>query len=169
MRWFSVLVAFGCWALSASALALPPVHGALDARLLAGLSNRQGAALGVDLWAGEGTFRLGGTVGVGAVSKDRRVTSRVFTPLGLSLGIMPRGHASGPTALFRGGVYAGAQKSGLIIGPFASSALGYRFSLGEEASFRLGVDFWAFFQHNGTDNERFRRGLFVGPYLGLGF
>jgi hypothetical protein len=169
MRWLAGLLAFGCWALSASALALPPVHGALDARMLVGLSNRQGAALGVDLWAGEGRFRLGGTVGVGAVSRDGRVTSRVFTPLGLSLGIMPSGSASGPTALLRGGIYAGAQKSGLIIGPFASSAVGYRFSLGEQASLRVGVDFWAFFQHNGKDAERFRRGLFLGPYLGLGF
>jgi hypothetical protein len=165
----AALCALGLWAIAASALALPPVHGAVDGRLLFGVSNRQGGSLGLDLWLGQRTFRLGGTVGVGAVSKDGRVTSRVFTPLGLSLGIMPRRDKSGPTALFRGGVYAGAQKSGLIWGPFASCALGYGFALGEGASLRFGLDTWAFFRHNGPGSQSYSRGLFLGPYFGLGF
>ena len=106
--------------------------------------------------------RVGGTFGVGALSQGDGASSRVFTPFGLSLGFMPRDDdKSGPTAILRGGGYAGAQKGGLVVGPFASCALGYRFGLGEGAHVRLGVDSWALFMHKG--------GLFLGPYFGLGF
>jgi hypothetical protein len=163
------LLALAFWAVAGPALAAPPLHGAVDGRALLGMSNRQGASLGVDLWLGSGPVRVGGTVSVGAVSKDERVTSRVFTPIGLSLALLPREDRSGPTGLLRGGAYAGAQKSGLIAGPFVSCAVGYRFALGEGASFRLGLDAWAFFGNNGPGREAFSRGLFLAPYLGLGF
>jgi hypothetical protein len=163
------LLALACWALAAPALAMPPLHGAVDGRALFGFSNRHGGSLGLDLWLGKGIFRFGATLGVGAVSKDEQVTSRVFTPLGLSAALLPREDSSGPTGVLRGGMYAGAQKSGLIVGPFASAAVGYRFALGEGASLRLGADLWALFMHNGSDAGAIKRGLFLGPYLGLGF
>jgi hypothetical protein len=163
------LLALAILPVASSALAAPPIHGAVDARALLGVSNRQGASLGLDLWLGSGVFRVGGTFGVGAVSKDERTTSRVFTPLGLSAAIVPREDVSGPTGVFRGGVYAGGQKSGLMAGPFLSCALGYRFALGEGASLRLGLDAWALFKNNGKGPQAFSRGLFLGPYLGLGF
>jgi hypothetical protein len=39
--------------------------------------------------------------------------------------------------------------------------VGYRLDLGEGASVRLGVDLWGLFMHES--------GLFLGPYVGLGF
>lgn len=144
-----------------AAAAQTQVHGAVDGRLLVGVTNRFGGSLGADLWLGAKALRVGGMFAVGALSKGGGASSRVFTPFGLSLGIMPREDRTGPTALLRGGLYAGAQKGGLIMGPWVGSALGYRVALGEGASVRFGADAWALF--------RYRGGLFLGPYIGLGF
>lgn len=157
----SLLALFAC---VRSAQAQDPprrLSGAIDARFLAGISNRHGGLLGVELWAGTRTLRLGGTFGVGAISKRGKISSRVYTPVGLSLGLLPRADKSGPTAVLRLGAYAGAEKEGLMVGPFASCALGYRSALGEGASVRFGLDAWALFMNEGS--------LFLGPYLGLGF
>jgi hypothetical protein len=158
---FGIALLVACLGFASGARAVPRVYGAVDGRYLVGVSNRHGGAIGLDLWFGMRSFRLGGSFGVGALSKNREASSRVFTPLGLSMGIMPGADRSGPTALLRLGGYAGAQKSGLIYGPFASCALGYGFALGEGASVRLGVDGWLLMLHQG--------GVFVGPYFGLGF
>jgi hypothetical protein len=153
---------FVCFAVLSSAHAAPRLSGAVDGRMLIGVTGRYGGALGLDLWAGSSVVRVGGTFGVGALSKSDDASSRVFTPFGLSLGFMPRDDdRSGPSAVLRGGGYAGAQKGGLLLGPFASVALGYRFALGEGASVRVGVDAWTLFLNHG--------GLFLGPYFGLGF
>ena len=159
---FFIALFFLCFGLASSAQAAPHLHGAVDGRGLIGVSGRYGGSLGLDLWGGSGVVRVGGTFGVGALSAGDGASSRVFTPFGLSLGLMPRDDTrSGPTAILRGGGYAGAQKGGLVVGPLASCALGYRFALGEGAHVRLGVDAWALFMHHG--------GLFIGPDLGLGF
>ena len=162
-RGFGVIALLvACLGFQGSAQAAPGLHGAVDGRMLIGVTGRYGGALSLDLWALEGVVRIGGAFGVGALSKSDSASSRVFTPFGLSLGVMPRDDdKSGPTAVFRGGGYAGAEKGGLVIGPFASVALGYRIALGEGANLRLGVDGWAVFMNHG--------GLFLGPYLGLGF
>lgn len=139
----------------------PRLSGAVDARGWIGFEQRHGASLGVDLWGLSGPLRVGGTFGVGALSQHGRVSSRVYTPAGLSLALVPPDDRSGLNLVVRGGVYAGAKKGGLIAGPFASGALGYRLALGEGASLRLGVDFWALFQHDTA--------LLLGPYVGLGF
>jgi hypothetical protein len=164
-----LLFTLALWSITSLALAAPELHGAVDGRMLLGITNRYGGSLGVDLWAGSGRLRLGGTIGVGAVSKDDATSSRVFSPLGLSAALMPREGASGPTLVLRGGVYAGAQKSGLILGPFMSCALGFRKDLGEGASVRVGVDFWGLFMNNGGGADEHKRGILIGPYVGLGF
>jgi hypothetical protein len=97
---------------SSAARAEPKLTGAVDARGLVGIDKRYGGALALDLWAGSGLFRVGGTFGVGALSKSDDASSRVFTPFGLSLGIMPRDGQAGPTAVLRGGGYAGARRAG---------------------------------------------------------
>ena len=141
--------------------AAPKLEGAVDGRLLLGVDGRYGGGLDADLWVRTGVLRVGGSFGVGALSKSDRATSRVFTPLALSLGLMPRDARSGPSAILRLGAYAGADKGGLMGGPYVAAALGYRVALGEGASVRLGVDAWALLLHDG--------GLFFGPYVGLGF
>jgi hypothetical protein len=163
------LLALAIWSVSSIALAAPSLHGAVDGRMLFGVTNRYGGSLSLDLWGGSGLFRLGGMVGVGAVSKDEATTSRVFSPLGLSMALLPGSGSVGGSVIVRGGAYAGAQKSGLILGPFVSCALGLRFDLGEGASVRLGVDVWGLFKNNGGGSDQHKRGLSLGPYVGLGF
>jgi hypothetical protein len=160
-RLAGLLAVLGALLVPGSADAAPKLAGAVDGRLSVGVDGRYGGALGVDLWAGAGLFRLGGSFGVGALSEGAGATSRVFTPFALSLGLLPRADQSGLTAALRLGGYAGADKGGLLAGPFASVALGYGIDLGEGASVRFGVDGWALFLNDG--------GLFFGPYVGLGF
>ena len=114
-----------------------------------------------DLWYDAGLLKLGGAFAVGAVSEGSDVSSRVLTPVGLSLALQPKRDHSGPTAVARGGIAAGAKKGGFALSPWASCALGYRFALGEGASVRLGIDTWVLFGDG--------KGLFVAPYVGLGF
>jgi hypothetical protein len=150
------------WLSAGPARADSTVHGAVDARGLIETSGRFGGAINADLWWGEGLLRAGLTAGVGAVSNRSGASSRVFTPVGLSLGIAPRAQdASGPLATLRLGVAPGAQKGGFVVAGWAGCALGYRFALGEGASVRLGADAWFLIGKQG--------GVFFGPFLGLGF
>lgn len=144
-----------------AAAAGPDVHGAIDARPLIGFSQRYGGALGVDVWWGSGVLRAGVGLAVGALSSNERASSRVFTPVGLSLDLSVPAAASSPFATLRVGALPGAEKGGLYLGGWGSCALGYRISLGEGASVRLGADAWYLMGPRG--------GLFVGPFVGLGF
>ncbi|MFT3928361.1 MAG: hypothetical protein QM778_37885 [Myxococcales bacterium] len=147
---------------STSAQAQPLVHGAVDGRALIETSGRYGGAITADLWWGKALLKAGLAAGVGAVSNRRDASSRVFTPLGLSLSLAPKApDTSGPLATLRLGFAPGAQKGGFVVAGWASCALGYRFSLGEGASLRLGADAWFLIGKQG--------GVFFGPFLGLGF
>jgi hypothetical protein len=157
----ALLVVLIAWSLAAPARSAPPLHGAVDGRGLIALSQRYGGALSADLWWGEGVLKAGLGVAVGALSGHDDASSRVFTPLGLSLALGPRGEGSGPLATLRAGLLPGAEKGGLMLGGWASCAIGYRFALGEGASLRLGADGWLLLGEHG--------GLFWGPFLGLGF
>lgn len=148
-------------------LVLAPQHvaaelsGAVDGRALIGIDGRYGGALSLDLWATRGMFRPGAAFAIGALSRHDSASSRVFTPLSLSLAFVPGGDASGLVAIVRVGGYAGAQKGGLIGGGFASGSLGYGLALGEGASLRLAAEAWGLIGQHG--------GIFFGPTLGLGF
>jgi len=155
----SMLAAF--WFFSSQAHAAPPIGGAVDGRVLIGVRSRYGGALTTDLWYGAGQLKIGGAFAVGALSQGSGYSSRVLTPVGLSLAFTPPRDVSGPTAIARGGIAVGAEKGGFAVGPWASCALGYGFALGEGASFRLGADVWALFGDG--------QGIFIAPYLGLGF
>ncbi len=152
-----------CWLSvpSTVAYAAPPIVGAAEGRVLFSASSRYGGALSTDLWYDAGFLKLGGAFAVGAISEGAGKSSRVLTPVGLSLALLPAQDQSGPTALARGGVAAGAKKGGFTAGPWASCALGYRFALGEGASVRVGADMWILFGDGS--------GLFFAPYAGLGF
>jgi hypothetical protein len=125
-------------------------------------AGRYGGAVNADVWWGKGLVKVGVTAGVGAVSNRSDASSRVFTPLGLSLGLAPRAQdVSGPIATLRLGFAPGAQKGGFVVAGWAGCALGYRFAMGEGASVRLGADAWFLIGKQG--------GVFFGPFLGLGF
>jgi hypothetical protein len=154
----------------ASALALAALEpaaahaelaGAVDGRALIGLDGRDGGALSVDLWGTRSMFRPGASFGIGALSKNGHASSRVFTPLALSLGFFPRGEASGFMAVARAGGYAGAEKGGFIGGAFFSGMLGFELSLGEGANIHLAAEAVGLVGQHG--------GIFLGPTLGLGF
>lgn len=137
------------------------LSGAVDARPLLGITGRYGGAALVDLWGMRGRMRVGGALGLGALSAGDGASSRVLTPLALSLALAPAGEASGFVATLRLGGYAGAQKGGFTGGGYGSCALGYGFSLGEGASVRLAAEISGLLGARG--------GVFVGPALGLGF
>jgi hypothetical protein len=137
------------------------LSGGVDARALIGLDDRHGGALSVDLWATRGMFRPGGFFGIGALSANDDKSSRVLTPLALSLSFLPAGEGSGLVVIARAGGYAGAQKGGLIGGGFASGTVGFGFALGEGAQVRLAAEVWGLIGEHG--------GVFFGPNLGLGF
>jgi hypothetical protein len=115
----------------------------------------------IDVWAMRSWLRVGGATGLGALSANDKASSRVLTPLALSLAVIPDRDAAGFVGVLRAGGYGGGQKSGLIGGAFFSGTLGYGFALGEGASIRLAAELWALVGSHG--------GLFVGPTVGLGF
>lgn len=147
---------------AAPARATPPMHGAVDARGLLQLEGPYGGALTADLWWGRGWLRGGAAAGVGALSAAGKQSSRVVTPVGLSLSLAsPDDTRSGPTIALRAGVAPGAEKGGFAMGFWGSCAPGFRFALGEGASLRLGGEVWLLTGLSGT--------VFLGPFLGLGF
>lgn len=147
--------------LAAPAHAAPAIGGAADARLLIGLDGRYGAALSADLWYAPTRLKIGGAFAAAAISSGDGLSSRIVTPVGLSLACEPARDLPGLTLAGRFGVAPGARKGGFMWGAWTSAAIGYRFALGEGASVRLGADLWGLFGNGG--------GLFIAPYVGLGF
>jgi hypothetical protein len=135
--------------------------GGVDARPLIGVDGRYGGAVLAELWAMRGTLRVGGAVGLGALSGNDDASSRVLTPFALSLALMPSGEQSGFVGIARLGGYVGAEQGGFIGGGFGSCAAGYGFSLGEGASLRVLADVWGVIGKRGS--------VFFGPAVGLGF
>jgi hypothetical protein len=154
---FAVLCAW----LASAAPARAELSGAIDGRPLLSLDQRYGGAVMIDVWATRSWLRVGAATGLGALSGNDEASSRVLTPLALSLAIIPSHDASGFVGVIRGGGYGGGQKSGLIGGAFFSGTLGYGFGLGEGASIRVAAELWGLIGSHG--------GLMVGPTLGLGF
>jgi hypothetical protein len=148
-------------ALAVGAPARAELSGGVDGRMLFDFDGRYGGALLADLWGTRSVVRPGASFGIAALSKSADASSRVLTPLALSLAVVPSGDASGFVGVVRLGGYAGAEKSGFIVGGFGSCALGYGIALGEGASVRVAADLWGLIGRRG--------GLFVGPSIGLGF
>ncbi|MET0341602.1 MAG: hypothetical protein ABW252_11425 [Polyangiales bacterium] len=153
----ALIALLGCGASAARA----DVSGALDARALIGVDHRHGGAAMVDAWGGDGWFRYGGALGIGALSGHREKSSRVLAPMAISLAIVPPGERSGFSSVLRLGGYAGGEQGGFVGGGFVGCALGYAVGLGEGASVRVSADAWGLLGPRG--------GFFVGPALGFGF
>jgi hypothetical protein len=137
------------------------LSGATDGRALLGVDGRYGGALMIDLWGLRGKWRPGAAFGLGALSENDSASSRLFSPLALSMAFVPWPDGSSPFVVGRVGGYLGAEKGGFIGGLYAGGALGYGIGLGEGATVRLGVDLWGLIGERG--------GFFLGPAVGLGF
>jgi hypothetical protein len=155
------LFALVCAWLAGAAPARAEPSGSIDGRPLISFDQRYGGAVMIDVWATRSWLRVGAATGIGALSGNDDASSRVLTPLALSLALIPHDDASGFVGIVRGGGYGGGQKSGLIGGAFVSGTLGYGFGLGEGASIRVAAELWGLIGSHG--------GLLVGPTLGLGF
>jgi len=166
-----------CAVILASALTLvvparaDELTGAVAGQMLIGFEQRYGALAVVDVWAPLGLFRIGGATGIGALSDNDEASSRVFTPVALSLALMPERTRSGPFGVVRAGGYGGAEKAGFIGGVVVTGTAGYGFALGEEATLRVALDFLALIGVKpGSDGRSDDHGgVFVGPSLGFGF
>src|SRR5690349_19409378 len=109
-----VLILAAALAVPAAARAEDPSGAATASALIAG--DDFGGAASIDLWMPAGVFRLGGAIGLAALSSDVDDRSRVFLPFGASLGVQLRSGAVGGRALVRGGGWAGATNQGLAVG-----------------------------------------------------
>ena len=115
--------------------------GALSAGVLfRGGSPGPGVAL--DLWQPVGMLRIGGSIGVAAISAADEDDTQAFMPLGLSVALrIPVGRGALDIGS-RGGIWAGARKEGLRVGPWVSGGLRLNFAIDDAVWLTLGTDIW---------------------------
>ncbi len=101
-----------------------------------------GAGAMADLFYEFGALRVGGALGVAAVSSADGVRSRVYMPLAASASLFWRGESLGFDLRARVGAWAGATDAGLDADFFASTGAWLTFPLGGRASLGLGLDLW---------------------------
>jgi hypothetical protein len=101
-----------------------------------------GAGAMADLFYEFGALRVGGALGVAAVSSADGVRSRVYMPLAASASLFWRGESLGFDLRGRIGAWAGATDAGLDADFFASVGAWLTFPLGGRASLGLGLDLW---------------------------
>jgi hypothetical protein len=120
--------------------------GALTASV-AFASEGAGGGLVGDITAPIGPLRLGATVGAVAISSENASVSRVFVPLGLSIGLVGRPGGWWFEARVRAGAWAGATNEGLAAGPWLSPGAFVGVALGPQVALGVGVDGWFAFGH----------------------
>ncbi len=102
-----------------------------------------GAGAIVDLFHEVGLLRVGGALGVAAVSSADGVRSRVYMPLAASVSLLlPLGGGVGLDLRGRLGAWAGATDAGLDADLFAALGAWLALPLGGRARLGLGVDVW---------------------------
>ena len=147
-----------CLSFAAPAVAEWHPSGALTGTVLLRDSN-PGPGVLVDLWEPVGVLRLGGAIGVGAVNHPEADSTRVFMPVGASLGLrLPMGRVYLALRL-RGGIWAGALNQGLFAGGWFAASGGFEYALDETLG--LSVNFGAWYL-GGRDSV-----LIYAPSLGL--
>lgn len=123
-------------------------EGALDAQvLLAG--NAWGGALTVDVWQPVvGPLRLGGVIGVGALTSDDDDRSRVLMPVGASVSLR-FGDDRKPFAeiRLRGGAWGGATNQGLAVGGWLAGGGYVGYALGPNVALGAGISAWWLLGH----------------------
>lgn len=109
----------------------------------AGTDDGYGGALVADLTLPFGPFRVGGGLGVGAISSEIDDASRVFMPVHVTLAGVFRVEDVWFDVRGRAGMWAGATNQGLGVGGFFSVGAFLGYTLGPEVA--LGVAFDAMF------------------------
>ncbi len=139
------------WA--AAALAVTPARaevrpeGAVDAVGLVAADAFGGAAT-VDLWAPAGPLRLGGVLGLGALTSGDDQRSRVLMPVGASVGLVFGGDRRPFFDLrLRAGAWAGATSQGLRVGGWLAGGAYFGYALGPNVSLGAGVSAWLLAGH----------------------
>lgn len=112
--------------------------GALSAQALISFTDTEGSAetdsgygglFLTDVTAPFGMFRIGGAMGLGAITSDVDAVSRVFMPLTLALGFVYRPSKLWIDLRARAGMWAGVTNQGLSAGALFSAGgfIGYAF------------------------------------------
>lgn len=107
-----------------------------------------GGAVTVDLWAPVGPLRVGGALGVGALTSDVDSDSRVLMPVGASASLV-LGEERTPffELRVRAGAWGGATNQGLAIGAWLAGGAYFGYALGPNVSLGAGVSGWFLLGH----------------------
>ena len=133
------LLLTGAWAPETAHAEVEPA-GALTSSLLLA-EDSWGGALLADVTAPIGVLRVGGAIGIGALTSDDDARSRVYMPLAVSLGLVARtGVGLWLDLRARAGAWAGATNQGLAAG-FWLAAGGYlAYALGPGVAIGAGLE-----------------------------
>ena len=125
-------------------LAAAELHSAGNISLGPAVSGKDYGAGGiVDIWAAFGPFRVGGALGMAAITSSDGVSSRVFTPVAASLAyVLTSSSGMGFDLRLRGGAWAGATDFGLQGGGFGSVGGWLTFALSSHVAAGLGLEAW---------------------------
>jgi hypothetical protein len=134
-----------------------PAGAVAASALIAG--SDYGAAATADLWIPTGVFRIGGALGLAAISSDDADRSRVFLPFGASLAVALRSGEIGGRFILRGGGWAGAINQGIAAGGWVSGAAYLDYWFSENVSIAIGLDVWGLLGHG--DRVAFLPGISV--------
>ena len=125
-----------------------------------------GAGAIADLYYQTGVLRVGGALGLVAVSSPDGVRSRVYMPLAASVSaLLPLGASVGLDLRVRAGLWAGATDLGLEADFFGSAGGWLTFAIGAGASISLGLD--VLLQRAELAPSRHTLATYFAPGLGL--
>jgi hypothetical protein len=153
---------------AATASAQPRPAGAVTAHGVIGTAVRLDGSGQDGIWGGGviadvsapfDAFRLGGAIGVTAVTSDADDASRVLMPVALSLGVVLRTSPLWVELRGRGGIWAGATNQGLAVGAFFSAGALLALEIGAHVA--LGVSADAFFMLGHGDAFAFVPGIAI--------
>ncbi len=139
-----------------AAAAQPRPAGSVTAHAVVGAASRVDAEGQDGIWGGGliadvsapfGAFRLGGALGVSAVTSHADDASRVTMPVALSLGVVLRSAPLWVELRGRGGVWAGATNQGLALGAFFSAGAVLALELGPNVALGVSADGLFLFGH----------------------
>jgi len=125
-----------------------------------------GAGAIADLYFQTGVLRVGGALGLAAVSSPDGLRSRVYMPLAASISaLLPLGASVGLDLRVRAGLWAGATDVGLEADFFGSAGGWLTFAIGAGASVTFGLD--VLLQRAELADSQHTLATYFAPGLGL--
>lgn len=126
--------------------------GAASATVLVRDGDRDiGGSVLVDFWHPVGPLRVGGVLGVAALTSELTDDDgRAFAPLGLSLALVKHPEPVGISLRARGGLWAGAIPGTLAAGGWLTVGAHVEFALDPAVALSIGMDAWFLFGHGDT-------------------